>query len=222
MQITHVVRAEEHLSNTLRQMLILEALNYAPPKYAHCSLILGSDRSKLSKRHGATSVTQFKEQGFLPVAMMNYLANLGWNDGTDKEIYTPEELVDAFDLQRVVKNPAMFDVDKLKWINSQHLKNLPEEEIAALVSTDLMNDHGLLAGKSTNQDTTAFIAQGIAIAKKDMELVNDAQHIIKMALSYDLLDNSTTEEAQQIMNQDGWPLIVGKILGMYYDKHAYV
>lgn len=93
MQITHVVRAEEHLSNTLRQLLILEAMHAKPPTYAHCSLILGTDRSKLSKRHGATSVQQFSDQGYVPEAMMNYLANLGWNDGTDKEIYTPEELV---------------------------------------------------------------------------------------------------------------------------------
>ena len=100
MKITHVVRAEEHLSNTLRQMLILEALEYTPPIYAHCSLILGSDRSKLSKRHGATSVQQFSEQGFVPDAMMNYLANLGWNDGTPKEIYSPAELIAAFDLNR--------------------------------------------------------------------------------------------------------------------------
>jgi glutamyl-tRNA synthetase len=88
MKITHVIRAEEHLTNTLRQILVLEALGYTPPTYAHCSLILGSDRSKLSKRHGATSCKQFSEQGFLPDAMVNYLAALGWNDGTTKEIYS--------------------------------------------------------------------------------------------------------------------------------------
>ena len=132
-----MIRAEEHLTNTLRQMLILEALGYKAPTYAHCSLILGQDRSKLSKRHGATSVSQFAAQGFLPQAMMNYLANLGWNDGTPKEIYTPEELIAAFDLNRIVKTPAMFDMDKLRWINGQHLKTIPREELEGLVGETL-------------------------------------------------------------------------------------
>eukprot|EP01035_Chromulina_nebulosa_P031108 gene31108-41442_t len=132
MKITHVIRAEEHLSNTLRQLLILEGLDYKPPIYAHCSLILGSDRSKLSKRHGATSVQQFSQQGFVPEAMINYLANLGWNDGTPKEIYSPQELISAFDLNRIVKSSAIFDMDKLKWINSQHLRALPLEKVKDL------------------------------------------------------------------------------------------
>ena len=133
MQITHVIRAEEHLTNTLRQMLILEGLGYKAPTYAHVSLILGSDRSKLSKRHGATSVQQFSEQGFLPGAMMNYLAKLGWNDGTDKEIFTSAELIQAFDLSRIIPSPAVFDMDKLRWINAQHIKLLPKEQLEKLV-----------------------------------------------------------------------------------------
>ena len=133
MKITHVIRAEEHLSNTLRQLLILEGLEYQPPIYAHCSLILGSDRSKLSKRHGATSLQQFSQQGFVPEAMMNYLANLGWNDGTPKEIYSPAELIAAFDLNRIVKSSAIFDMDKLKWINSQHLRALPLDKVRKIM-----------------------------------------------------------------------------------------
>lgn len=89
-----VVRAEEHLTNTLRQGLVLDALGAPRPRYAHCSLILGEDQQKLSKRHGATSCNQFKEDGFLPDAMINYLSLLGWNDGTDREIFTRDELVD--------------------------------------------------------------------------------------------------------------------------------
>jgi len=133
MGITHVVRAEEHLSNTLRQMLILEALYAKPPTYAHCSLILAPDRSKLSKRHGATSVCQFSEQGFVPEAMVNYLANLGWNDGTDKEIYSIEELIQAFDLSRIVKSSAVFDLEKLKWLNTQHLRMRTPEQMQPIV-----------------------------------------------------------------------------------------
>lgn len=189
MQITHVIRAEEHLTNTLRQMLILEALGYKAPTYAHCSLILGQDRSKLSKRHGATSVSQFAAQGFLPQAMMNYLANLGWNDGTPKEIYTPEELVGAFDLSRIVKTPAMFDMDKLRWVNGQHLKTIPREELETLVGQALKDGEGsVLPADADLSDPKVkeFVARGTGIAFKDLELIVDARHLVGNCLSYDL------------------------------------
>ena len=132
MSVTSVIRAEEHLTNTVRQVLILEALGYPVPKYAHLALVLGEDRSKLSKRHGATSVSQFKQEGFLPEAMINYLCLLGWNDDTDQEIYTVDELVEAFSLDRGTKSPAVFDMKKLRWINGQHLRALPEERLCEL------------------------------------------------------------------------------------------
>merc|ERR1719379_1986843 len=108
MGITHVLRAEEHLANTLRQALIYDALKRPRPTFAHISLILAPDKSKLSKRHGATSVGQFKELGYLPETLINYLSLLGWSDGTDQEIYTKDELVEKFDVGRVVKPPAVF------------------------------------------------------------------------------------------------------------------
>lgn len=119
MGISTVIRAEEHLTNTLRQGLILDALGVPRPRYAHCSLILGEDKQKLSKRHGATSCNQFRLDGFLPDAMINYLSLLGWNDGSDDEIYTREELIDAFDVNRIVKSPSVFDMSKLRWVNAQ-------------------------------------------------------------------------------------------------------
>merc|ERR1719453_2209536 len=137
MGVSTVVRAEEHLTNTVRQVLILEALGYAVPRYAHLSLVLGEDRSKLSKRHGATSVNQFRQEGFLPAAMLNYLCLLGWNDGTDKEIYTVDELIEAFSLERITKSPAVFDMAKLRWVNGQHLRALPQEELAGLIGEQL-------------------------------------------------------------------------------------
>ena len=190
MQITHVIRAEEHLTNTLRQMLILEALGYRPPTYAHCSLILGQDRSKLSKRHGATSVSQFAEQGFLPQAMMNYLANLGWNDGTPKEIYSPDELISAFDLNRVVKSPAVFDMVKLRWINGQHLRAIPRTEIEALVGDTLQggDEPVLVKGAEVTPSVTAFIVRAAGVAQKDMELIIDARRLIGGCLKYELSD----------------------------------
>ena len=137
MGISTVIRAEEHLTNTLRQGLILDALGAPRPRYAHCSLILGEDKQKLSKRHGATSCNQFQLDGFLPDAMINYLALLGWNDGTDNEIFTRDELIEAFDVDRVVKSPSIFDMDKLRWVNSQHLKMYSVEDLQPLVLEQL-------------------------------------------------------------------------------------
>ncbi len=129
MEISHVIRAEDHISNTPRQILILEALDYTRPEYAHIPLILAPDRSKLSKRHGAASVLEYKEKGFLPEAVVNYLALLSWNPGTEREIFRINELIDAFSLESVQKGGSIFDEDKLRWINKNHLmKFTPGEE----------------------------------------------------------------------------------------------
>src|SRR3989344_4445783 len=122
MGITHVLRGEDHISNTPRQILIQRAINAPQPLYGHIPLILAPDRSKLSKRHGAVAVTEYRDRGYLPEALINYLALLGWNPGTDKEMYTPEELIADFSLDRVQKGGAIFNEEKLRWINKQHMK----------------------------------------------------------------------------------------------------
>lgn len=129
MGITHVIRAEEHLSNTPRQLLIYDALNFNRPEFAHISLILGSDRQKMSKRHGATSLMQYREMGYLPSAMFNFLSLLGWSPLGEKEILTAEEIIADFSLERVTKSPAVFDIDKLNYINQQHIKKLTIEDL---------------------------------------------------------------------------------------------
>ena len=139
MKISHVIRAEEHLTNTLRQILVLEAINSTPPRYAHCSLILGKNKQKLSKRHGAISLQYYNKQGYLPNAMINYLANLGFNDGTSQEIYlNPDEIISVFDLNKIVKSSAEFDIIKLKWINSQHIKQLDKNKLYILVYNNML------------------------------------------------------------------------------------
>lgn len=129
MGITHVIRGEEHLSNTPRQILIYQALGLPEPMFAHISLILGKDRSKMSKRHGSTSVVAYQRQGYLPNALVNFLALLGWAPEEEEEIFSMEQLVEKFSLDRVSKSPAVFDVDKLKWINGFYLRNLPAEKL---------------------------------------------------------------------------------------------
>lgn len=120
MGVTHIIRGEDHISNTPRQILILEALGFERPTYAHIPLILAPDRTKLSKRHGAVSVNEYRKQGIMPQALVNYLALLGWNPGTDQEIFTLDELVKVFDLSRVHKGGAIFDEKKLAWVNRKH------------------------------------------------------------------------------------------------------
>ena len=129
MQITHVIRAEEHLSNTPKQILIFEALHFPLPLFAHISLILAPDRTKLSKRHGATSLGQFREMGILPEALFNFLALLGWSPKDNREFFTKNELINLFDLDNVNKAPAVFDFEKLKWMNHKYIVDTPADKL---------------------------------------------------------------------------------------------
>jgi nondiscriminating glutamyl-tRNA synthetase len=146
--VTHVIRGEDHISNTARQILIQEALGYERPIYAHIPLILAPDRSKLSKRYGATAVTDYREQGYLPEAMVNYLALLGWNPGTEQEIFTMKELIEQFDLKKIQKGGAIFDQKKLDWVNKEHIKLLPAEEQRKLLLKSIENEP-YMAGEPT-------------------------------------------------------------------------
>jgi glutamyl-tRNA synthetase/nondiscriminating glutamyl-tRNA synthetase len=133
MEITHVIRGDDHISNTPKQVAIYEAFGWKPPEFAHLSTILGSDRERLSKRHGATSVASFREMGILPEALINYLALLGWGaEGGTRELFSLEELVREFRLERVTASPAVFDWEKLHWLNRHYLKAADPERIAEL------------------------------------------------------------------------------------------
>lgn len=128
MEITHVIRGDDHINNTPRQINIIKALGAPLPVYAHVPMILGADGKRMSKRHGAVSVMEYKEQGFLPHAVLNYLARLGWSHGDD-ELFSIERLVELFDIDAVHRNPAVFDPDKLLWVNYEHMKMTPVDEL---------------------------------------------------------------------------------------------
>jgi len=132
MQITHVIRGEDHISNTPRQMLMYEALGSAPPAFAHLSLVLGPDHAPLSKRHGATSVAEFRERGYLPEALVNYLALLGWSPGENQEILPAREMAQRFDLATVSHSAAVFDTAKLAWMNRHYMKEADPKRNARL------------------------------------------------------------------------------------------
>jgi len=136
MQISHVIRGDDHLNNTPRQLNMLLALRARPPVYAHLPMILGSDGTKLSKRHGAVSVLQYRDAGFLPEAVLNYLARLGWSYG-DQEIFTIEEMVRLFDIRDVNKSASAFDAEKLAWLNQQHMMRAPAARIVPVLRSQL-------------------------------------------------------------------------------------
>jgi nondiscriminating glutamyl-tRNA synthetase len=129
MEVTHVIRGQDHISNTARQILILEALGAKRPQYAHIPLILSPDKTKLSKRHGALSALEYKEMGYLPQALLNFVALIGWNPGTDKEVFTLDELLKEFSLEKVQKSGGVFNIEKLDWINKEHIKLLSKDEV---------------------------------------------------------------------------------------------
>ncbi len=140
--ITHVIRGDDHISNTPRQILIARAIGAPELTYAHLPLLLDTDRSKLSKRKGAKSLDDLKQEGFLPEAVNNYLALLGWNPGIEKEVYTMEELIADFDISKIQKAGAIFSMEKLKWINKEHIKKMSTDERIALFASHFPDIHG--------------------------------------------------------------------------------
>ncbi len=148
MKITHVIRGEDHLANTARQILLYQALGFRSPLFAHLSLIMGPDRAPLSKRHGATAVPSFREEGYLPGAMTNYLALLGWSSKSGQEIFSLNELIGDFSLERLSRSPAVFDREKLNWVNRAHLKSLRGEKAVEAARPFLERDGLYVEGVS--------------------------------------------------------------------------
>lgn len=141
MAITHVIRGEEHLANTPKQQLIYEAMGWKAPRFAHIPIILNAQRRKLSKRDGATSLVEYQAMGYVPDAAVNFLALLGWSPGGNRELLSRKELVQLFDLDRVVKHPAIFDTAKLGWLNKEYIKAAPVSDLAARVTAFISADH---------------------------------------------------------------------------------
>lgn len=168
MKISHVLRAEEHLPNTLRQLMIYEAMKWPIPKFGHMSLVLDEDRQKLSKRKGAVSCDQFRQDGYLPAAMNNFMALLGWSHPEGKEILSLEEMISAFTIERLNPAGAIFDRVKLKWVNAQHLRALSSEQIWKYISPYLIQ-----AGLNLPKDIK-WQTQSVETFKSYLEILSDA------------------------------------------------
>jgi glutamyl-tRNA synthetase len=147
MGITHVIRGDDHLSNTPKQVLLYRALGYPEPVFGHVPLILGSDGKRLSKRHGATAVGDYEAEGILPDAMVNFLALLGWNPGDEREVMSREELIGAFTPERILKKSSVFDLEKLSWLNGRHLAEAPTEGLLSKVRSRLEGEEDMDADR---------------------------------------------------------------------------
>ncbi|MDF2874696.1 MAG: gltX [Sporomusa sp.] len=204
MKITHVIRAEEHLSNTPRQILIYQALGLPLPQFGHISLILGKDRTKMSKRHGATSVEQYKKLGYLPEGIVNFLALLGWAPPGEQEIFSAAELIEQFSMERVAKNPAVFDVDKLNYINAHYIKQADPALITELALPHLQE--------------SGYIKEQLTPEKKEwlVKVVAELQGYISYAAQItdhiDVFINDDfdfeSEEAHEIMKDTDVPQVI--------------
>jgi glutamyl-tRNA synthetase len=172
MRITHVIRGDDHIPNTPRQIMIYHALDYPLPQFGHVSMILGSDKGRLSKRHGATSVLAYRELGYLPEAILNYLARLGWAHG-DQEIFSKEELVEQFSLSELNKAAAIFNPDKLLWLNAHYLRTLPSERLIDELLPHLTRE-GIV--KSPDEVDRAYLARAIdSVRERSKTLVEMAK-----------------------------------------------
>jgi len=169
MKITHIIRGDDHLNNTPRQILLYQALNYPLPQFAHMPLTLGKDKARLSKRHGATSVMAYKEMGYLPQAMVNFLVRLGWSYG-DQEIFSQDELVEKFSLENVGKSAGIFNPDKLLWLNGHYIKQETDENLAGLL-IPFLEKRGV---RADDREYLVKIIKGFKERSKTLEEMADA------------------------------------------------
>jgi len=212
MKITHVIRGDDHLSNTPRQNLIYQALNFQNPQYAHLSMILGKDGAKLSKRHGATSVSYYRKKGYLPWAVVNYLALLGWSTPDSQQLFSKEELIEKFSLERVGKNPAVFDIKKLEWMNGEYIRRMEPEEVASLLIASLLipylKEKGLIKEKAEpkEREMVRKIAQ---MEQERLKVLSEITDLADFFFEKDFIYDP--EVVEKRLNKEYVPFLLKKI-----------
>lgn len=210
MRITHVIRAEEHLSNTPRQLLIYQALGWQTPEFAHISLILGNDRAKMSKRHGATSIEQYQKLGYLPEALVNFLALLGWSPGGEEEIFTTGQIQQQFSLDRVAKNPAVFDIDKLNWLNGHYIRQCPPDRLTRL-ALPYLKEAGYLEDE-LGPEKLAWVEQVVAVAGNYVSYIQEITQHVDIFFRDQV--PPVDEEAKQVLTGEHIPLVMNTAIGL--------
>jgi glutamyl-tRNA synthetase/nondiscriminating glutamyl-tRNA synthetase len=198
MEITQVIRGDDHISNTPRQLALYRALGWEPPEFAHLSTILGSDRTRLSKRHGATSMESFREMGILPEALRNYLALLGWSPADGKtEILSPEELVKQFSLDHITKSPAVFDNDKLNWLNRHYMKECPPRRLVKLAAPYLESAGQI--GADPGPEVLAWLERVLDAVLKNISLLSQIPEAARIVFEFDAPRAMAAPEFQELI-----------------------
>ncbi len=203
MGITHVIRGDDHISNTPRQVAIYEAFGWAVPEFAHLSTILGSDRERLSKRHGATSIASFRAMGILPEALVNYLALLGWGaEGGTRETFTAEELVAEFKLERVTASPAVFDWGKLHWLNRHYLKQAPPERLRELAWPHFVAAGLLPARDAGSPEMAGWFDSVLALLVTSIDQLDQLPEKASLLFRYDAAASRVHPENQPLLETE--------------------
>jgi glutamyl-tRNA synthetase/nondiscriminating glutamyl-tRNA synthetase len=198
MEISHVIRGDDHISNTPRQLAVYRALGWEPPRFAHLSTILGSDRTRLSKRHGATSLESFRELGILPEALRNYLALLGWSAADGKtEILSLQELVEQFSLERITKSPAVFDPEKLKWLNRHYLKQTPLRQLAELSVPGLVKAQYL--SQPVASAVIEWLGRVLEAVLKNLDTLGQVPSATRLVFEYDAAATVAGDETRHVV-----------------------
>lgn len=206
MGITHVVRGEEHLSNTPRQILIYQALGMQAPDFAHISLILNTEGRKMSKRDGDTAVLDYRNKGYLPQAVVNFIALLGWSPSGEQEFFSLEELVKEFSLEKVSKSPAVFDLNKLNYINSYYLKQTPDQELVELV-LPFLREKGLFSTDGLSNENKQWVADFIGAVKEKINNLSEIREYIHYFTGTEI--EKPDDEAKEILLADTVPTVLG-------------
>lgn len=209
MEITHVIRGEDHISNTPRQVLVYEALGFALPKFAHLALVLGPDHAPLSKRHGATSVKEFRERGYLPEALVNYLALIGWSPGGGDEILPVAELARRFSLDQVGLSAGVFDPDKLAWVNRYYLKHADPERIAT-IAAPYFRDRGFIVATPAPAGL-AYLAEIVEMAAGSVDTVEEMPARLAFLFEFDPHVSLGRNDVQEVIEAPGARAVIAAL-----------
>ncbi|MBZ5564359.1 MAG: glutamate--tRNA ligase [Acidobacteriia bacterium] len=204
MEITHVIRGDDHISNTPRQLAVYRALGWEPPAFAHLSTILGADRTRLSKRHGATSLESFRGLGILPEALRNYLALLGWSPADGKtEILSPSELIEQFSLDRVIKSPAVFDAEKLHWLNRHYMKVALPSRRAELAAPFLVDAGYIAPADAEDAAVRTWLERVVDAVLKNLDHLSQIPAAARLIFEYDAAATAAGEETRHVVEDAG-------------------
>jgi glutamyl-tRNA synthetase/nondiscriminating glutamyl-tRNA synthetase len=200
MEVTHVIRGEDHISNTPRQVLLYEAMGFQPPVFAHLALVLGPDHTPLSKRHGATSVSEFRARGYLPEALVNYLSLLGWSPGGGDELLPAAELARRFSLEHVGHSAAVFDIEKLAWVNRHYLRLADPWRL-----TDLALPYFIAAGyvREATGEARAYVGQLVPMASGSVDRVEQIPSRVRFVFDFDPVRSSGHADVQEVLAEPG-------------------